>query len=60
LRNAFLLSLLLQWVADKDEMPVKPMKVENPNQFAPQGENPKELKEKYKAVSRFLLELFCH
>lgn len=34
-----------QWVEDKSTSKgTTPVKVENPNQFAPQGENPKELK----------------
>jgi hypothetical protein len=38
---------IYQWVEDKTTaIGSPPVKVENPNQFAPQGDNPKELKVK--------------
>jgi hypothetical protein len=48
-----LIAFLLQWVKDENEGPSSPsVKVDTPNQFAPLGSDPKELKDKYKAVSR--------
>ncbi|ELT93964.1 hypothetical protein CAPTEDRAFT_100987 [Capitella teleta] len=44
---------ITRWVPGAEgEAGTPAVKVENPNQFAPQGENPKELKEKYKAIRK--------
>lgn len=46
--------VLFQWVSEGDSpgrVGVPPVRIENPNQFAPQGDNPKEFKEKQKSVS---------
>ena len=47
---------IFQWVKDAEESgspkhTSTPIKVENPNQFAPQGTNPKEYREKQKKVN---------
>ncbi len=47
--------LLYQWVADEsEELKTPPIKISNPNVFAPQGSNPKELRDKVKEVRRYI------
>ena len=47
--------VLLQWVSDTGAATSgTPVKVENPNLFAPQGDNSKELREKVKEVPDYL------
>ena len=41
-----------QWVQEGSPSKNTVIKVENPNQFAPQGENPKEFKQKQKQVMK--------
>ena len=45
-------SFYFQWVPEKDSQ-MTPLKITNPNQFAPQGVDPKELRNKHKDVSKF-------
>ena len=42
---------VLQWVAGGETQKSTAVKVDTPNQFAPQGSNPKEFQQKQKSVS---------
>ena len=43
---------ITKWVSESGSTGSTPVKVENPNQFAPQGVNPKEYKEKFQAIRK--------
>ena len=49
---------VLQWVPDGDtQQKSTVIKIDTPNQFAPQGSNPKEFQQKQKSVSRELTSM---
>ena len=43
---------ITRWISEENTSGQPSMKIDNPNQFAPQGEDPKELKEKYKEIRK--------
>jgi len=43
---------ITRWVSEGDDKSCTPVKVENPNQFAPQGDNPKEFRQKHEAIRK--------
>lgn len=48
-----------QWIQDGEGGQLKAVRIDNPNQFAPQGANPKEFKEKQKQVNSYHFYLFA-